>query len=102
MHSKPLQDPVQIAISTVQTCVVYDKKTGEIVHTHASMALKGASQSTPEEVEAEAYDLACRITGRRHSELGVMFIKREELNPALEYKVDVAKSCLVEKKGRKV
>jgi hypothetical protein len=92
---KNIAEPVEEVESTVVACVVYDAETGEIIHTHQIVTLPGANPPTEEELKAEAIELASKITDRSPSDIAILPVKEEELEPGVEYKVDVKNGVLI-------
>ena len=69
--------------------VVYDKKTGEIVHLHHVIVLEGAQAPTDAEIDEQCISLAQR-------DLAVMSVKYEDLKTSNLYAVDVEANALKE------
>jgi hypothetical protein len=79
----------------VDTRVIYDRVTGEILHIHQAVALPGIKLPDENELRASAIKLASRLTGSAADRMDVLFIREEELKSRIKYKVNVQTKCLV-------
>jgi len=78
----------------IHTLVVYDAKTGVIVHRHQVVTFTGAAKRTKEQLEARALEMA-RLQTRTKKSLAVMHTDAEAFSEPIEYVVDVKKKRLV-------
>lgn len=78
------------------TKVVYDKATGDIVHTHQVMALPGVQIPSGIDIDAQARVLASRISGKSEEELDVLNVQPEQVRSDAAYAVDLDTNRLVE------
>jgi hypothetical protein len=85
--------------SLAKTFVIYDKKTGDIIHTHQSLSLAPSETLDEKELELEALELASRVTNRSQSDMALMPIRAEDLSMEIEYRVNVDTKHL-EAKGK--
>ena len=77
-------------------CVVYNSKTGEVVHVHHVVNLRGANVTERPEAEARAIELALAIgKGRNRLQMKTLFASRADLIPAGRFKVDLRSNKLV-------
>ena len=79
----------------VDTRVVYDRETGEILHIHQAVVLPGVKFPDENELRASAIDLASRSTGTSGEQMDVIRVREEDLKAHTKYKVDVQNKCLV-------
>jgi hypothetical protein len=86
------------------TCVVYDKKTGAILHIHQLISMPGAKPRTTEALHTRALELAGKITSKKMTELAALSMEQEQLQPDKLYLVDTKRKVVIEapaaKKGR--
>jgi hypothetical protein len=82
----------------IHTLVVYDPKTGVIVHRHHVVTYPGAPRSTKEQLEARAIELARARAGTKKS-LAVLHADWQAFTEPIAYRVDPKKRQLV--RGRK-
>jgi hypothetical protein len=79
--------------------VVYDDRTGQILHVHESRAIEGAEIPDDAKLEQRAIELAGRLSkdrfdgAKRH--LSVLTLDAAEVNQDVRMKVDVKKRELV-------
>ena len=78
----------------IHTMVVYDPKTGVIVHRHHVVTFPGAPKKTKKELEALAIEMARSRTGST-KRLLVLYTDAGAFAEPVEYKVDVKKKRLV-------
>jgi hypothetical protein len=83
----------------VDTRIVYDRETGEIIHVHQSVVLAGVKFPDEHELRASAVDLASKSTGKSGEQMDVLSVREEDLDAATQYKVDVQNRCLVIKQS---
>src|ERR1700732_1521412 len=79
----------------VDTRVIFDRETGEILHIHQAVALPGIKFPDENKLRASAVDLASRTTGRPVQQMDVLSVREEELKTGTKYKVNVQNKCLV-------
>jgi hypothetical protein len=86
------------------TCVVYDKKTGGILHIHQLISMPGAKPRSMEALHARALELAGKMTGKKMTELAALSVQHEQLKPDRLYRVDTKRRVIIEapaaKEGR--
>lgn len=79
--------------------VVYDNRTGKILHVHESTALEGAKIPGDRTLEKRAVELAQRLSGDRlgaaATRLSVLTVAAAEVDQAARMKVDVKTRTLV-------
>lgn len=79
--------------------VVYDDRTGKILHVHESTALEGAKVPEDRALEQRAIELAQRLSGDRlgasAKRLSVLTVAAAAIDQAARMKVDVSKRTLV-------
>ncbi|MCI0642733.1 MAG: hypothetical protein L0Y72_15870 [Gemmataceae bacterium] len=78
----------------IHTMVVYDAKTGVIVHRHHVVTYPGAQKKTKEQLDARAIEMAKARTDSTKP-LAVLHAAAEAFTQPVEYKVDVKKKRLV-------
>ena len=83
--------------STRKTFIVYDPNNGKIVHIHEVVALPGVSLPDDEHLESEARNIANKVKGTTATNLGILQVKREEMNPEIHYEVDTRNKTLLQK-----
>ena len=81
--------------SGVDTRVIYDRETGEILHVHQALAVPGVKLPDESELKAAALDLASQTTGRPVEQMDVLSVREEELRPRTRYQVNVQDRRLV-------
>ena len=76
-----------VAVSSERLCVVYERSSGEIVHTHRVVTLEGGREPDEDEMAAYAVSLASR---RRGSEDGLetLHVASDALQPGRRYRVE--------------
>jgi hypothetical protein len=79
----------------VDTRVIYDRETGEILHVHQSVALPEIKLPGEDELRASAIDLASKMTGRPVQQMDVISVREEELKAGTKYIVNVQDKRLV-------
>jgi hypothetical protein len=78
----------------LQVLVVYDVKTGAIVHRHHVVTLPGAPRRSKEELEARALELVRSLTGT-NKDLAVLHADPQAFLEPVEYRVDPKKQEFV-------
>lgn len=71
-----------------QTFLVYDAKTGDLVHGHKVVVLPAAEPPSDKELVEEALQLASEATDRKQDELRVLEVSDDDLEPGAFYRVD--------------
>lgn len=79
----------------VDTRVVYDRETGEILHIHQAAALGGRRLPSEAELRAAAIDVASKITGISGQQMDVIQVRDEDLIPHTTHVVDIQSRRLV-------
>jgi hypothetical protein len=69
------------------TFVVYDEKTGDLVHGHKAVILPYGDAPGEKELMEQALGFAAEATGRKDG-LRVLQVKEDELEPGFVYRVD--------------
>lgn len=84
-------------------CIVYDRATGEILHTHEVITLPGAHPPDEKELAAEALALASEGSGKKAQGLDILRVDRQRMKVqrGLRYKVDVKRRHLIEERTDK-
>lgn len=90
MKTSPSGD---IAVESEQACVVYEAKTGRVVHLHRVITLRGGKAPTKNAMEARALELA---GGGSRAAVKVLHLESESLQSGSAYKVDPKKLKLVQ------
>jgi hypothetical protein len=93
MEPSPTATPDLLAVASRRTCVVYDPRTGAIVHVHQAFVHRGAAGLSEAEDEARALELA-RQFGHRAAGLRVLRAA-DELDLRVPHRVDVKAGRLV-------
>jgi hypothetical protein len=84
-----------------RACIVYHPTTGEIVHIHHTVTLRGGVIPSDQEVEARATELALKNTKDRDlSRFKTLLVAPDHLEPHKAYKVHPKKRELVEVKRK--
>ncbi|HEX3399697.1 MAG TPA: hypothetical protein VHT74_05155 [Acetobacteraceae bacterium] len=92
------QSPGLPAPEAVHAMVVYDPKTGVIVHRHVAVHYPGAQAMETRQVEARALELAA-AQGLDTTALRVLQVDPARFSEAVEHRVDVARQVLVAKEA---
>jgi hypothetical protein len=90
-----LRNGKTIAPESNQTCVLYDQKSGRIVHLHQEITYPGGRKLTKSEAESRALEAVAKVRGNAAG-LKVLHVSPEQLQPPKIYKVDVKARRLVE------
>jgi hypothetical protein len=87
-------------VSTPVIHVLYDRKSGKIVHVHAASGVG----RLPKEADLlkRAFEVGLRITGRSRKEIEALRIDENDLVPGVAYKVDVRRKVLLKLKPPKL
>ena len=81
--------------SVEYTFLVYDPHDGAIVHGHKALVLPFGDPPSVEELERQALEAAAQATGRGPSELGVIEVAADDLEPGMQYRMDIETRRLV-------
>ena len=85
---------------SVDTRVIYDRNSDEIVHIHQAVAEIGARLPAERELTVAALKVASELVGRSIKQLEILSVSEAELKPMVQYKVDVkAKRLVVKETG---
>jgi hypothetical protein len=79
------------------TYVVYDKKSGKIIHIHESEGYDGTRQLSELKVEEISLQLASKINNLPQSEIATLRVRAEDIEIGVRYEVDVKKRLLIVK-----
>jgi hypothetical protein len=60
--------------------VIYDKVTGQIVHTHHTLVVPGADVPSDEDIDSDAMSHASKVAKRAPSELALLSVPPAELS----------------------
>jgi hypothetical protein len=83
-----------LVLTADAAAVVYDSRTGAVVHVHETVYMKGASRPESGSTEREALELAYRLSGKPGAKLRAIPVRPEELAERRALKVDVKKGTL--------
>ena len=81
--------------ASLSTRVVYDKKTGAVVHVHRAVSFPGAKGRDDAGLDSRALELAGHMTKRKAAEIAVLRVENDQLQPDRHYKVDMKRASLV-------
>jgi hypothetical protein len=97
-----MEEHKELSQVPIRTCVVYDKEKGNIIHIHHhhAMSSAGAASLSEAKLESEALDLANDITGTPKSNMAVLHVENESLQPDIQYEIDVKRKVLVAKEDQ--
>jgi hypothetical protein len=94
--------PIGGDIVAERVCVVYHPDTGEIVHIHQAVTLRGGATRAEQEIEARALELALSsVKGRDRSKMKTLLVEPKHFERFKTYKVDIKKRHLVEVKRKR-
>ena len=92
-------------IASQQLCVVYDPRTGKILHVHQVITLEGASAPKPEKVAARAMELAGKLIApgisSRRQQMRTLNASPEAFAEPGAKKVDLKRLRVVAAKSRR-
>jgi hypothetical protein len=83
-----------LVLTADDAAVVYDARTGAVVHVHETVYMKGASSPKSRNVEQEALELAQRLSGKPGANLRTLRVRPEELRERKALKVTVSTRTL--------
>jgi hypothetical protein len=66
-------------VRDMKCCVIYDVKSGQILHTHSAVSAPGAKVPTREEVEQKALELFRRKDAHREREVHILHLHESDL-----------------------
>ena len=78
------------------TFVVYDRRTGAILHHHSVSAAAGAEIPDDDQLARFILDHAVHTTGRHASEVDCLKVATDAIKSKASYRVDVASGRLIE------
>src|SRR5271165_4822244 len=81
--------------------VLYDPKTGDIVHTHQAVTTRGGSHPDPETLEKLAADHASRTKNSSVAGMAFLHVDPSAIDSAAHYTVDVKSRSLLKADSRK-
>ena len=79
--------------------VVYDRRTGAVLHHHMVSAAPGAEIPDDEQLGRFILDHAVHTTRRHASEIDCLKVSADALKPKCTYRVDVSEGRLLETTG---
>jgi hypothetical protein len=83
-----------------QTCVVFDRETGKVVHIHDSITHEGGEIPSKESIEARAMQFTRQFAAERQGvkldHLEILHVRPEELEDVLAPTVDVKERKLIQ------
>ena len=75
--------------------VLYDPKTGDIVHTHQAVTTRGGTHPDQATLEKLAADHASRVTNTSVAGMAFLHVDPSQIDSAAHYTVDVEKRSLM-------
>jgi hypothetical protein len=90
-----IKDGKAIAPESIQTCILYDPKSGKIVHHHQVLTYPGGRRLDEGQVESQALELAAKVRGDA-SGLRALHVTDNQFQPSKIYRVDLKSRRLVE------
>ena len=81
--------------------VLYDPKTGDIVHTHQAVTTRGGTHPDPETLEKLAADHASRARKSSIAGMAFLHVDPSAIDSAAHYTVDVKSRSLLKADSRK-
>ena len=63
----------------MKCCVIYDAKSGQILHTHSTASAPGAKVPTQQEIEQKALELFRRKEAHREREVHILHLHESDL-----------------------
>jgi hypothetical protein len=83
-------------VTDMKSCVIYDVKSGQILHTHSATSAPGARVPTQKEVEQKALELFRRNEAHPGRDVQILHLQESDLKVLpLAVKVDHATRRLV-------
>ena len=90
---------VAVAVISERLCVVYERSSGEIVHTHRVVTLEGGHEPSDDEMAAYAVSLASRRRGSTER-LETLHVASDALQPGRRYRIEHEHKRLVDAANR--
>ena len=97
---------VRLEVDRRSTVVIYDERTGRIVHRHEVVTMRGGSHPDERTIEADAREELERSRAESSGQLSVrpessqrlaaLHVDPARVKPGVTYRVDVQKRALVE------
>ena len=81
--------------------VLYDPKTGDIVHTRQAVTTRGGTHPDPETLEKTAADHASRAKNTSVAGIAFLHVDPSKLNSTAHYTVDVKRRSLLKADSRR-
>jgi hypothetical protein len=81
--------------------VLYDPKTGNIVHKHQAVTTRGGTHPDPDTLEKLAADHASRAMNTSVAGMGFLHVDPSEVDSAAHYTVDIKSRSLLKADPRK-
>jgi hypothetical protein len=85
-----------LQVEAESAVVIYDVHTGQIVHRHEVVTLKGGKHPDKQTQERDAHEQLLRIVPDFKGETAMLHVNPADIKPRVVYKVDLAKRVLVE------
>jgi hypothetical protein len=82
-----------------EAIVVYDSRTGQILHVHEEITLPGGQPSDPRQLIERAVHLAQELAGRPLANVKTLSTRRNQLREGAVLRVDIAKEVLIDAKA---
>ena len=90
MPKRPKTPPAPLDLP-LSVRVIYDAKTGQIVHTHYVVVLPHAKPPSEEQLDQDALDLARKVGKQSPDHIKVLRVKSNEFTPGVDYRVALDK-----------
>jgi len=85
-----------LAVEQESAVFVYDPQTGQVVHRHQVVTMKGGQHPDQKTIEADAMEQLSHAQPNAGKNLAFLHVDPRTLKPGVLHKVDVAKKALVE------
>jgi hypothetical protein len=85
-------------IDYIHTVILYESKSGKIVHTHQEVFFKGTDRLEVNEIESKALKLAKNNKELNTMGIHVLHLAGEDIDDTSSYEVDIQNKRLVKKK----
>jgi hypothetical protein len=85
---KPQELPETFQGVAEHTFLIYESRSGEIVHGHKAVILPFTDAPSVDQLEREALELAADATGQDPGRLTALRVKFDELTPGERYRVN--------------
>jgi len=82
-----------VEIDRTSAVVVYDRVTGDVLHIHECISLRGGEHPTQAALEADALAQLSEDTARKPTAL--LHVDPQEIVPGADYRVDLKQRSLV-------